>query len=164
MLALLQFQAAQNFPVIADFETRLELYQYHGTLERSDLVHAHGNYSLQLTLYAAEYSGINIKRSFADWTPYNYLKVDIFIPDSEPLDIVIRVNDIAHDLAGWKDDDRYNHRVRLQPGWNNLALPIADVRNAPTTRLMDMQKIVSIGLFATRLPATRLILTTHPRR
>jgi len=157
LLALLQFQAAQNFPLIADFETRLELYQYHGTLERSDLVHTHGNYSLQLTLQASEYSGINIGRSYPDWTPYNYLKMDIYIPDDQPLDIVIRVNDISHDLAGWKDDDRYNYRTRLYPGWNNLTLSIDDIRNGPATRLMDLQKISSIGIFTARLPAARVI-------
>jgi len=163
LLALLQFQAAQNFPVIADFETRLELYQYKGTVERSDLVHTQGNFSLQLTLQTTEYSGISFGRAYPDWTPYNHLRMDIYIPDSEPLDIVIRVNDIVHDLAGWKDDDRYNYRTRLSQGWNNLTLSIDAIRNGPANRLMDLQQISSIGIFTTRLPAPRDIYIDNIR-
>jgi len=163
LLALLEFQSAQNFPVIADFESRLELYQYRGTLERSDLVHTQGNFSLQLKLHATEYSGINIARSYPDWSPYNYLRIDIYIPETEPLGIVIRVNDIAHDLGGWKDDDRYNYRTRLYPGWNNLTLPIDDIRKGPTSRLMDLQEISSIGIFTVRLPDVRVIYIDNIR-
>ncbi len=163
LLALLDFQSSQNFPVIADFESRLELFQYHGTLERSALVHSRGNYSLQLTLHATEYSGINISRSFADWNPYKYLRLDIHVPDSKQLDIVIRVNDILHDKDGWKDDDRYNYRTRLHQGWNYLTLSVAEIRKGPASRLMDLQKISAIGIFTAKLPAARIIYLDNIR-
>lgn len=163
LLALLEFQSSQNFPVIADFESRLELFQYHGTLERSGLVHIRGNYSLELTLHATEYSGINIARSYPDWAPYNHLIVDIYNPETEPLDIFIRVNDISHDLAGWQDDDRYNYGTRLYKGWNILKLSIDEIRKGPRNRLMDLQKISSIGIFTTKLPAARVIYIDNVR-
>jgi VanZ family protein len=162
-LALLQFQAARDFPLIADFETALELYQYRGTIERSPLVQTRGNFSLKLTLQTTRYSGINFSRRYPDWTPYNALKVDIYNPDSTPLDIVIRVNDIAHDLAGWNDNDRYNHWVRLHQGWNYLSLPIEDIVKGPARRRMDMQKVSAIGLYTAGLTTTRDIYIDNIR-
>ena len=163
LFAVLHFHAAREFPRIADFESPLDLYEFSRKFERTEEFHTHGRYGLKLTLTPALYSGISINRAYADWSPYKQLNVDIYNPSTDPLGLVIRVNDIAHDVGGWKDDDRFNQSIQLKLGWNYISIPISIIKNAPAHRLMDMSKVSSIIIYTSNLPVSRVIYVDNLR-
>jgi len=155
--------ATMKFPVLADFESALEMYEYGSNVERTQAYRSHGRYGIQLTLTAGGYTGISFRRPFADWSAYNTLRLDLYNPDESSLDMVIRVNDVTHDEDGWKYDDRFNYHFRLQTGWNHLSIPVTTIRDGPADRLMDMSRISSIILFTSQLPGVRTVYLDYVR-
>jgi VanZ family protein len=163
LLAVLNIRSAQEFPRLADFESTLDLYEFSRKYERSETFRTHGRYGLTLNLLPGRYSGITIKRSLGDWLPYKQMKVDIYNPDDIPLDIVIRVNDIDHDLKGFNDDDRFNGRYTLIQGWNHISIPISNIENGPKDRLMDLSRVSMIIIYTSNLTKFRTIYMDHLR-
>jgi VanZ family protein len=159
----LQFHAAMVFPVLADFESALEIYEYNSNVKRTQAYSSHGKYGIQLTLTEGGYTGISFHRTFADWSTYRTLRFDMYNPDVSSLDMVIRVNDLAHDDGGWKDDDRFNYHFRLQTGWNHLSIPVMTIRQGPEDRLMDMSRISAIILYTSQLPSVRTVYLDYLR-
>jgi len=161
--AVVQLHNERQFPVIADFESPLDLYGHSEFIERSNLLSSQGKYSLKLHLTKNVYSGITFDRLVADWSAYTRFSVDIYIPDKQPLDMVVRIHDVQHEIAGWIDSDRFNKPVHLNPGWNHLFYSLEEIQRAPATRLMDLSHIKCIVIYATRLPATRDIYIDNIR-
>jgi VanZ family protein len=152
-----QYQAMKKFPLIAGFETSIELYRQKSTAELSPLFHTQGHYSLKLNLTTERYSGISIERLFNDWTNYKQLSVDIYNPSSLPFTLVLRVNDIAHEKTGWVDEDRFNKQFQVNPGWNHQIFTLAEIQKGPAKRLMDLSQISLIVIYAAQLPEARTI-------
>jgi hypothetical protein len=110
-----------------------------------------------LSLTTERYSGISFVRLFNDWSGFKVLSFDIYNPDSLPLTMVVRVNDIAHEKTGWVDDDRFNKQFQVNPGWNHLAFSLSEIQKGPAKRLMDLSKISLIVIYAAQLPEARTI-------
>jgi VanZ family protein len=160
-----EWQARRAFPVLADFETRFEAGRWDGSAARAiDRSRASsGAASLRVELVPAEYSGVALVHAPRDWRGYRYLRLDIFNPLAEPLDLVCRIHDGEHDRRGPDYRNRFNAGVRLSPGWNALAFDLAEVKRAPASRVMDMGDIRGFMVFAGRLPAPRTIFIDHVR-
>jgi len=161
--AWFQYQAMKKFPLIAGFESSIELYGQKPTAQLSPQFHTQGHYSLKLNLTTERYSGISFKRLFNNWSAYKQLKFDIYNPDGLPLTMVVRVNDITHEKTGWVDDDRFNKRFQVNPGWNHMVFSLAEIQKGPTKRLMDLSQVSLIVIYATQLPEARTIYLDNLR-
>ena len=161
--AWFQYQATKKFPMIAGFESSIELYGQKPTAELSAQYHTQGHKALMLNLTTERYSGISFARLFNDWSGFNALSFDIYNPDSLALTMVVRVNDIAHEKTGWVDEDRFNKRFQVNPGWNHLVFTLAEIQKGPATRLMDLSHISLIVIYATQLPEARTIYLDNIR-
>lgn len=155
--AWFQYQAMKKFPLLAGFESSIELYGQKSTAELSAEFHTQGHYSLKLNLTTERYSGISFERLFNDWSAYKQLSVDIYNPSSLPFTLVLRVNDIVHEKTGWMDEDRFNKRFQVKAGWNHLVFAIDEIQKAPAKRLMDLSQISLIVIYAAQLPEARTI-------
>ncbi|HOY24149.1 MAG TPA: hypothetical protein PK002_13435 [Cellvibrio sp.] len=155
--AWFQYQAMKKFPMIAGFESSIELYGQKPTVELSTQFHTQGHKALMLNLTTERYSGISFERLFNNWSGFKQLSVDIYNPSSLPLTMVLRVNDIAHEKTGWVDDDRFNKRFQVNPGWNHLVFTLAEIQKGPAKRLMDLSQISLIVIYAAQLPEARTI-------
>jgi len=158
-----QLHAMKEFPLLAGFESNIELFSHKGKLERSDEEHSQGAYSGKIQLTTNRYSGITFDRLFNDWSGYKWLAFDIYNPENEPLVMNIRVNDTEHALNGWKYRDRFNRQFSLDPGWNHLKFSMDDIENAPERRKMNLAKVSDIVIFAIRLPRSRVIYLDNMR-
>ncbi len=152
-----QYQAMKKFPLLAGFESSIEIYGQKSTAELSSQFRTQGHYSLKLNLTTERYSGISFERLFNDWTGYKQLSVDIYNSSNVPLALVLRVNDIAHEKTGWVDEDRFNKRFQVNPGWNHLVFSLDEIQKGPAKRLMDLSQISLIVIYAAQLPEARII-------
>jgi VanZ family protein len=155
--AWFQYQAMKKFPLLAGFESSIELYGQKSAAELSTQFRTQGNYSLKLNLTTERYSGISFKHLFNDWSGFKQLSVDIYNPSSLPFTMVLRVNDIEHEKTGWVDEDRFNKRFQVSPGWNHLVFALNEIQKAPAKRLMDLSQISLIVIYAAQLPEARTI-------
>lgn len=164
--ALIDEAIARNqFPVLSTFETPFEIERWRGNSERTidhDIV-KHGKSSLKVSLTTAQYSGVFLVHFPGDWRNFNFLRLDIFNPSSEPLKIHCRVHDRLHITNGFPYDDRFNSTFILNRGWNNIKISLDRILNAPVSRTMDLANIKGFGIFVVRLPTPEVIYLDHVR-
>jgi VanZ family protein len=130
-----------QFPVLADFHSRLELYWTVSIGVKRDIVGG----VLAVEFGDEEFPGVSFHEPVPDWSRYKTLLIDVKNPDSLPLELVVRVHDRAHTRAF---HDRYNKSFKLAAGERRtLRIPLEDIRRGPRQRLMDMTQISDITLF-----------------
>ena len=143
-----------EFPVICDFESAWEsrfLRTQDAVLERipapyegkSNTTNTVG----KLTFYRAEYPKLAIEEPYPDWTGYRFLKFTVYTELDSSVNIVIRIEDFSHNQ---EYNDRYNGAFSIDPGQNEIAISLDEIRKSPAGREMDMAAIRAIHLFAYR--------------
>jgi len=157
------WQAQRNFPLLAGFEDRAELLRLGGQGQFSADRHTQGQQSFKVTLDTVQYSGTGINKLLGDWRGYETLVMDIYIPDTEYLALVLRVSDFTHDRGDNDYYDRFNRQLVLVPGWNQVRIAVKDIEQAPRARAMNLAEISHLGLFAVALPSPRIFYWDNVR-
>jgi hypothetical protein len=130
-----------EFPVLADFHSRIELYWTLSFGVNREVV----NDALEVEFVADEFPGIAFHEPMPDWRKYRTLIIDVANPAAEPLDLGVRVHDRRHNHTF---NDRFNRHYPLAAGERRtLRIPLEDIRNGPKQRLMDMAHNSDIKLF-----------------
>ena len=160
-----EYRAAAAFPLLGSFETAAELDRWTGdaSTARVGEVYRDGKMSLEIALTTATYSGVHLKYFPRDWRGYDALQFSVFNPGRAPLALTCRVHDRAHIANGQHYSDRFNRRLTIRPGWNDLAIPLEDIRLAPDGRVMDLSRIGGVGLFGVRLFAPAVVYLDRMR-
>lgn len=158
--AMADLTLRRQFPLLNSVESRYEFQQLQAnsaqvTIRRTPEFHTHGSHAVHITLSTDPYSGISVSSVNRDWVGYGMLVMDLYNPDSEPLELVVRISDAQHDLGDNSFNDRFNRRLVLMKGWTQIQIDLNDVRTAPHNRLMDMHDISNITIFATQLATKR---------
>lgn len=151
-LAWAYHQRAQAFPVIfdpaADWQApfvKLSHARLERTRDASACAAAPSAAELgKLRLAPVRYAGISIIEPEPDWRDRDILALDLYSVQPVPFDLVLRIHDARHDQAY---TDRYNRPLTLAPGANRIRIPLAEVRDAPAGRRMDMAHIAGVILF-----------------
>src|SRR5690606_28082725 len=143
-LAVVQYESAQQFPQLADFETQRELSRWKGNMARTDEHASEGRYALKIIFGTEKYSGISFNQFLGNWKSYEHFSFDIFNSDAQPLQIVLRIHDEAHDRADSAYADRFNTRLMVQPGWNYFSIALTEVAQAPAQRQMNLQQLRAV--------------------
>ncbi len=146
--------AEDQFPLLSDFETPFERLRWKDVRQlrvvRSPV--RHGTRSLRVQLSTATYSGTSLFYFPHDWRGYRWLRFSVHNPGREPLALHCRINDALHRKHNQRFEDRFHKRFLLHGGWNDLAVSLQEVENAPAGRTMDMQRIEGFGIFVVRQP------------
>jgi len=157
--------AREQFPVLADFETPFESDRWTGGAKIS-IDHEtarHGKSSLLIRLTTAQYSGVALKYFPGDWRGYSLLQFSVFNPSSAPLSVVCRAHDSLHFKNGGEYNDRFNKSFVIDPGWNDIEIPLENIANAPKNRQIEMSEIQGLGIFTVRLPKPKTIKIDYLR-
>jgi hypothetical protein len=159
------YLARRDFPVLADFETPLELERWSGDAhrERTTTVRLSGQYALKVMLGTTRYSGVSLNSFPRDWQVYRALEIGIFNPDQDVIFMTCRIHDRRHIEGPQRYQDRFNRRYAIQQGWNRIRIPLQDVQAAPEGRSMDLRDVMAVGLFATGLDHPRVVFLDHIR-
>lgn len=91
------------------------------------------------------YPGFHIQEPYSDWRGYKDLCFDIYNDSDTTINLYFRLHDTFHSK---EYNDRYNNIFSLEPGLNQIRLPLTDIENAPVSRKMDMTAISTFGMFA----------------
>ncbi len=75
----------------------------------------------------------------------------------DSLEIHIRIHDNEHLVNKQPYNDRFHMSKVLETGWNEIAIPLKNIKQAPKHREMDMGKIISLGIFVIDLSEKRSI-------
>ncbi len=130
-----------QFPVLADFHSRAELYWTMNLGTRREIV----DDALEVDFQSESFPGLSFHEPMPDWRPYQFLLIDVENPATEPLDLGVRVHDRLHTH---QFNDRFNRHFILAPGERKLLrISLEDIRRGPRSRLMDMQQISDVTLF-----------------
>jgi len=156
--------AQVQFPLLSDFETRFEIYRwdaYYSKVTIDTSVATSGRASMKIMLSISKYSGIFLKHFPTNWEDYRHLNFSLYNPDIDSLILVIRIHDENHRNYNYHYSDRFNKHVTITSGWNNISIPLQEIKVAPKTRLINLAKIEMLGIFAVNLPQPRTIYIDH---
>ncbi len=150
-----------DFPLLASFETRIEMDRWetaeclvHRTKEHA----SHGVYALKTQLAPGEFPGISMRWLEGDWRGYDGLCFDVFLEGDRPLAVTVRIHDEIHGRSEVQSySDRFNKRFVLHPGAQRIRIDLDEVRTAPQGREMDMSRVANICVFAYRLEEERMV-------
>ena len=112
---------------------------------------------LHIALGTERYSGPFLLRMPNNWEGYDALSFRLYNPDNTAFALTLRINDHRHELGEQAYEDRFNHGIIVQPGWNDYQIPMRRIEYAPKSRQMNLQEIRRLGLFATNLTKPRQV-------
>jgi hypothetical protein len=145
---------AAAFPVVVDFDSRWQ--QPFISSPRADLGrapapdawrHRTGDTVSVIRFLHARWPGVTIREPSPDWSAMNRLRVQLFSPLEQPVRLTLRIDDEAHNH---EHKDRFNRTFTIEPGLNELVVPMEDIRRAPADRDMDLRQIARLIFFTNR--------------
>jgi hypothetical protein len=155
-----QHNAAQE-GVLFDFESPRELAQLywscHTMYSLSDHYPSHGSHSLKLELYPfdkPDYPGLAPMIKNNNWSDFRELRFDIYNPAEQNVTVSLRIDDIK-DYPEY--EERYNNRFILEPGMNNIRVPLKTLITSGTARTLNLRKIYRLLLFMAN-PEKKVVL------
>jgi len=155
--------AIRDFPAIASFERSSELSRWgvtDATIRSSEEHSTDGSRSLEVRLRPAESPGICTQNLLRDWSRYDLLRLDLYLPGDHPLSLTVRIEDEAHNQ---RYEDRYNGPFTLHPGPNRLEIPLIEIAGAPQGRKMDLSSVSSLCLFSYQLRRDQTLFVDNIR-
>ncbi len=156
------FRQRTQMPVLASFEDDLEMTRWffqEADGERSDTNATDGSSSLRLSLHAGRYPG-GAFIPYADWRDYRTLMFELVITGNEPLELILKIEDDAHDDTY---HDRFHKTLKLTPGPHQLFVSLDEVRAGPRSREMDLGRIRVVQWFVNGLPRPRTVYLDNVR-
>ncbi len=162
-VALQQYRVSQLLPALYDFGQSDPSPFWKGPIRKEPIDPVCGSKGnsregeLRISLTTDRYSGVSLNNFPSDWRHYSHLVIVLHNPQDHPLPMVLRINDVEHDLGDNAYNDRFNTRLVLPPGEQSFRLDLDVVRNAPAGRTMDMGSVRRLGLFASRLKEPKTV-------
>ena len=158
--AWVDFQMRKQFPSVNSFESRAEMQQVRVSgltkpVVQTTSVVRHGSKALEINLSTRRFPGVSLVGPYGDWSRYQYLVMDFYNPDDEPLALMLKISDYHHDAGKNLYRDRFNRPLVLASGWNEIRIALEDIRTAPADRVMQLDRITGLAVFASRLPEPR---------
>jgi VanZ family protein len=130
-----------QFPVIASFHSRTELYWTLSIGVRREIVDG----ALEVEFIADQTPGLGFHEPVPDWRAFQSLVLDVENPAAEPLELGVRVHDEQHN---WRYNDRFNRHFDVAAGERRtLKISLDDIRHGPRSRPMDMSRISNVTLY-----------------
>lgn len=144
-------QARTQFPVLADFEGRLDSGRWeergvelHRVADpRNALSHVG---EIVVTDNEVPYPGIHLREAAYDWTGLDDLLVTVGVPGPKPVKIAFRIDDRADGPAY---ADRFQYETTLEPGWHTLKFSRA-LLHTPAGNALAIEHIYCLSFFFTQ--------------
>lgn len=157
MILIDEWELRSSFPVLSDFESSFQTNRWSGFsayLIRSNQYSRSGGFSMKSDFYPNRYSDITLESFNGDWSTHQKLNFSLFNPQPHKIEMIVKVFDEKHSDRGYRYADRFNKEITVNPGWNDFSILIADIKNAPSNRQMELESIYSFSLFTIDLKKT----------
>jgi len=151
--------ARHQFPLLSGLETPFEIDRWTGSARVSVETKASISQGklLKLSLTTDQYSGAALNYFDGNWASARTLKISLYNPDADPLQVTCRIHDLQHADGDEEYEDRFNRSFRLMQGWNHIEINLNEVKESPASRSMDMSRIRGLGIFVVSLPTSRTL-------
>lgn len=140
-----------SFPVLLDFErdrervfVRLREAELEFVPRPASGSSSRAGRAARVTFEPADFPAIILQEPRADWSAHEWLEFDVFLGAGEPPDLYLRIDDAIHDETY---TDRFNRALALEVGWNAFRIPLAEVRDGPRIRALDLVRVRSLAFF-----------------
>jgi VanZ family protein len=152
LIAITDEQIARlQFPVLSDFSTPFESDRWRSTASTRvvELEHGTDGRQMEVIFTSGQLTGVHMIYLSTNWTEYKSVNLRLYSPYSELLPITIRTHDREHAIGAHKfeNEDRFQKRFQLEPGWNQISIPLTDIIDAVSTRKINLTDMQDIGLF-----------------
>lgn len=144
------FYARASFPVLADFESPFEEHRWSGE-DRAVVSSADGNHRMKKRFRKGRYSTLSFFYFSPDWSGFECIRIRVDNPGDERIRLHLRINDRLHNDNERRYVDRFNHKVMIDPGRNEIRIPLESIRTAPRQRDMDLRRMEEITFFSANL-------------
>ena len=132
-----------------DFETEEDLdalfWQCKTVFSLSKNYVTSGGKSLQVEFFPSPYPGLRLEGFPSDWSHYGHLVFDAYNPEDKALSLDLRLDDKRDPHF----DDRYNGKVKLNPGRNHISIALDSLITTGTARHLDLAHLRKVVLFMT---------------
>ncbi len=120
--------ARHQFPLLSGYETPFEIDRWAGTARLSveTIAAISEGKLLKLSLTTNQYSGATLNYFDGNWTSAHTLKISLYNPDTNPLQITCRIHDLQHANSDGEYKDRFNRNFLLIQGWNHIEISLTD--------------------------------------
>jgi len=157
-VAVGEYRAWHNFPVLSDFESFLDVSRWKakGKVTRVREPVKNGQYALKVSLTTEKYSGIALTHFPENWSNARALTFSIYNP-GDMVTLHYRIHDWKHRGKNQDYSDRFNGHSNLHPGWNTITIGIKDIINGPKNRKNDIEHIRGFSIFLIDQTVARVI-------
>ena len=139
-----------EFPNLASYSNSFSLSRWDvnkAQISRSERNSETGTQLLSVNFLPAKYPDITLQHFVRNWNGYNFITFKVFNAQKKNINVEFKIYDRIHIENGYTYSDRFNMKLNLKAGWNNIKVSLTKVINAPKDREMDITSIKSISLF-----------------
>ncbi len=150
-------QRANAFPVILDFDEgwfnsfvsfkRAEMEVYSGKTDDNHRL-------FRIRFDAGRYPGVAIIEPVPDWSAYSNLRFKVVSGHDKNMDLSVRIHDRKHDN---NYQDRFNQKLIIHPGLNEIIIPLARIEEGPLNRDLDLANIAGLIIFLSKVEKSQLL-------
>lgn len=157
-LILRRHHSVNQFPVLADFETIFEMDDWSGTAKiwRCKKHVRKGEFSGEVVFTTDKYSWISLGDFPMDWRGKRALNFSVFL-ELPRLVLHYKVQDEYHDQNGMRYQDRFNGRITLLSGWNEVSVSLVRVKEGPSERELDLSRVTGLSFFVVGQKTARVL-------
>ncbi len=150
-------QRAQAFPVILEFnaEWSNSFVRFNKTeMEPSSDKAGDNNHLFRIRFAAARFPGVSVIEPEPDWSAYRKLRFKVASGHNGNIDLILRIHDINHDH---RYQDRFNRKLIIHPGLNEIVISLAQIEKGPLNRDLDLTNIAGLILFLSKVEKSQLL-------
>jgi hypothetical protein len=147
------------FPSLMRFDARFAQILFSMRDSELSILHEEGSEDVigAITFKEGRWPGIEFHDLWPNWESYSELVIEIENPGPGVLPINIRVDDVEH-RRSQSFDDRFNKMVELPRGRQSIRIKLADIRNGPILRQLDLKKVDGLFIFGSNEEAGRRVI------
>lgn len=157
-------QMHKKVPVLSDFETPFELTRWFemGTQnEISSDYFRNGNSALKVSFHPGKYPHAVLREMLHDWRGFSRLNMSIYNPNNETAQMLLIIHDNESRRNLEKYQMRFDRRLHLAPGWNDIVIQTREIKHAPQNRQLEMNRIHSISFIQSKPENVRVFYIDH---
>ena len=150
-------QRSHAFPVILDFKADWSGSFVH--FNKAEMEGASGkagdkNSLFRIRFDTGNFPGVSIIEPASDWSAYRNLRFKVASGHDENIDLFLRIHDRNHDN---NHQDRFNQKLLIHPGLNEIVISLAQIEKAPLNRDLDLTSIAGLILFMSKVEKPKLL-------
>jgi hypothetical protein len=155
---ILMFILWQQFPLLSGGKSSGEAAAWGGRAQVTRIASSDNPDRVYRINFSGQvYQSANLRGFIQSWNDDQTLIVQIENPSTESFVLTLRVSDRQHEISGQEYSDRFNYSIDLLPGWNQIKIPVSDIKNSPLKRTMNMDDIYVLKLFLPKVGKPREI-------